>query len=290
MRSPRLVPGLVLLFALAGCAVFGPQPVPSAPEPTTTSPRDRARADRLHDEALRLLNPAPGAAPDTDRAARLIDEAASLGSPDAQMLMAAGYLFRTDLARDPAAAAPWLLRAAGQGHVLAQVQLARLIATGDGVRKEPAWAAVWFQRAAERGSGEGHFALGMMQIAGIGTTQDFNEAWARLTLAEAGGVAEAARYRQALEPRVSRPAAMAALERVRGETARGPVTATDRPLVRFAQVALSEIGYRPGPVDGRDGPATRAALGAFARAEAVSPGTPYAPAVIDRLRLRMPRG
>jgi hypothetical protein len=275
-----------LLTAFPGCALLEPgAPAPAAAEPTPAA-ADRARADALYREGLRALNPPRGGASDPDRAARLIAEAAELGNADAQMLLAASHLYRPDGSRDPAAAVPWLERAARQGHVEAQFRLARLIESGDGTPRERAWAAVWFQRAAERGNSEAQFALALMQIVGAGTARDEAEALARLRLAERGGVAAATRYREALERRVDPAAAEAAWARVQRERARGPVPAVDRPLVRFAQSTLSANGFDPGPVDGYDGPRTRAALTAFAQREGIVGAAPYAPAVIERLRAR----
>lgn len=286
MRHRTAAVLLFILLALPSCAWIERERTTAAErsvsEPTTA---ERARADALYREGIRALNPPRGGAPDPDRAARLIAEAAGLGNPDAQMLVAASHLYRTDGSRDPAAAIPWLERAAHQGHVEAQFRLARLIEAGDGTRREPAWAAVWFQRAAERGNAEAQFALGLMQIAGAGTARDEAEALARLRLAEQGGVAAARRYREALERRVDRGAAEAAWLRMQRERVRGPVPAVDRPLVRFVQSTLVASGFDPGPVDGLDGPRTRAALAAFALSEGIA-GAAYAPAVIERLRAR----
>jgi hypothetical protein len=284
MRAPSLA--LLLILSAAGCAwVEQMRPAPTAPAPSPDA-AERARADALYRQGLRALNPPAGTAPDPDRAARLIAEAAGLGNAEAQMLLAASHLYRPDGARDPAAAIPWLERAGMQGHVEAQYRLARLIEAGDGARREPAWAAVWFQRAAERGSAEAQFALGLMQIAGAGTARDEAEALARLQLAERGGVAAAARYRAALEPRVPPAQADAAFARVQRERVRGPVPAVDRPLVRFAQSTLGALGFDPGPVDGHDGPRTRAALAAFAQHAGIAGAAPYGPAMIERLRAR----
>ncbi|WP_297857660.1 tetratricopeptide repeat protein [Elioraea sp.] len=284
MRSAT--PAALLLMAAPGCAVIeGLTPAETAPDPAPDA-ADRARAEALYREGLRALNPPRGGTRDPDRAARLIAEAAHLGHPEAQMLLAASHLYRPDGSRDPEAAIPWLERAAMQGHVEAQYQLARLIEAGEGTAREPAWAAMWFRRAAERGSPAAQFALALMQIAGAGTPRDEAEALARLRLAERGGVAAARRYRAALERRVDAAAAEAAWTRVQRERARGPVPAVDRPLVRFAQSTLAAAGYDPGPVDGHDGPRTRAALAAFARAEGIAGAAPYGPAMIGRLRAR----
>ncbi|WP_439578359.1 hypothetical protein [Elioraea sp.] len=275
---------LLLILAGPGCALIeGAAPARTEPEPSPSA-AERARAEVLYREGVRALNPPRGGTPDPDRAARLIAEAAHLGNADAQMLLAASHLYRPDGSRDTAAAIPWLERAAMQGHDEAQYRLARLIEAGDGTRREPAWAAVWFQRAAERGSSEAQFALGLMQIVGAGTTRDEAEALARLRLAERGGVAAATRYREALRRRVDPATAEAAWTRVQRERARGPVPAIDRPLVRFVQSVLAGTAFDPGPVDGQDGPRTRAALAAFAQREAIAGASPYAPAMIERLR------
>jgi hypothetical protein len=280
----------LLLLAAPGCAwmerTIGPLDEEPAPREPTQAELDRARANAAYREGIRLMNPPAGVTADPDRAARLIEEAATLGHAEAQMLVAASYLYRPGGARDPAAAIPWLERAARQGHVEAQLQLARLIEAGDGAPREPAWAAVWFQRAAERGSAEAQYALALMQIAGTGTAPDQAEALARLTIAERGGVEAAARYRDALAVRIPPEAAAEALARIERQRVRGGVPAVDRPLVRFAQSTLLLVGLDPGPVDGLDGPSTRAALAAFARNEGVSASGPYAPAMVERLRAK----
>lgn len=280
----------LLLLAAPGCAWVERTMASIEHEPTPREPTqaelDRTRANAAYREGIRLMNPPPGTAADPDRAARLIEEAATLGHAEAQMLVAASYLYRPGGARDPAAAIPWLERAARQGHAEAQFQLARLTEAGDGTAREPAWAAVWFQRAAERGSAEAQYALALMQIAGTGTAPDHAEALARLTIAERGGVEAAARYREALAPRVPPEEAAAALARIERQRVRGGVPAVDRPLVRFAQSTLLLVGLDPGPVDGLDGPRTRAALATFARDEGVRANGPYAAAMVERLRAR----
>lgn len=275
---PRLLP--LLLLALSACASFGAgPPVPSA-QPAAPTAQERREATRLRQEALRALNPPRGAAPDTGRAAALIESAAARGDPDAQLLLALAQLGEGD----PGSALPWLHRAAHQGQPDAQYRLARLIEAGEGTRREPAWAAVWFQRAAERGHAQGQFAMGLLQVAGEGTARDEAQALARFELAQRRGVRAAGRYAEALRRRVPAPQARAAAALLNSERARGPVAAVDRPLARFAQSSLAALGRWSGTVDGRDGPATRRALAAFARQEGLSGANPYDPAVLDRLR------
>ncbi|WP_188967880.1 SEL1-like repeat protein [Neoroseomonas lacus] len=287
MRRDGLLRHLMLpafVAWLGGCALIaGGAPVPSQPPPLPTA-QQRAQAARLQRDGLRAMNPPRGIPADPARASQLIEAAAELGDPDAQMLVAGSHLFRTDSGRDAAAALPWLHRAAQQGSPEAQYRLARLIEAGDGTPAEPAWAAVWFQRAAERGLPEAQFAMGLLQVAGIGTAADEAEALARIALAQRRGVAAAQRYRLALQPRVPPAQATQAAARIAAETAQGPVTPVDRPLVRFAQSALSRTGAWNRPVDGLDGPQTRAALVDFARRQGLNAAGPYDPVVIDRLR------
>lgn len=277
---PRILLALALLAFLPGCAVLQPPPaVPSiaAPEPLAA---DRARAARLYNEGLAL------ARTDPDGAAERIEQAASLGSRDAQFHLGMSHLLRDD----GASAAPWLARAAAQGQVQAMFHLARVLEAGQGVRQERAFAAVWFQRAAERGHLPSMQAMALLQTLGRATARDEAEALARFTIAAERGHRAAVPYRDALRRRVPAAAASGALARVRGETARGPVGRVDRPLLRFVQSALAGLGEAALIADGQDGPATRAALQAFARAEGVSSPDPYAPEVIDRLRRRFPGG
>jgi hypothetical protein len=277
-----MVAAAMLLFV--GCMPAEPALValPSAPPPPATA-EARREAARLQREGLRVAaRPAP--ARDPDLASALIEGAARLGDPDAQLLLAAGHLYGGNGPANPAAAIPWLHRAAQQGQPEAQFRLARLLEAGEGTRRDPAWAAVWFQRAAERGHPEAHFALALLQVIGEGTARDEAEALARLAIAEQRGVTAARRYREALERRVPAPQARVASSRIRTETARGPVPEVDRALVRFTQSALATQGMWPARVDGRDGPEIRGALTAYARRQGLGSAAPYGPVVIDRLR------
>lgn len=289
-RSPchalRVLALVVTLGAVGGCALIetpATTAVPSAPAPAPSA-SDLREGARLQRSAVALMSPRGTRPADPEGAARLVEQAAQLGDPDAQLMLAHGHLSGADGARDPAAALPWLQRAAQQGNAEAQYRLAQLLEAGDGTARDVAWAAVWFQRAAERGLPQAQFALAMLQVAGEGTARDEAEALARFTIAEQRGVAAAARYRAALQGRVPPAAARQALARIRSETARGPVPPVDRAVVRFAQSTLAARGSWTGPVDGRDSPAIRAALTAFAREQGLPAESPFAPAVVDRLR------
>jgi TPR repeat protein len=272
----RRIATIWLVLALGGC-VAAPSPVPSLARVEATA-AERARGAQLYRQGQAL------ARTDADRAAGLIEQAATLGHAEAQFHLGMALL----LARDGAGAAPWFALAGAQGHVEAMFQLARVLDAGQGVRQERAFAAVWFQRAGERGHLPALQAMALLQILGQATARDEAEALARLALAAERGHRPAIRYRDALRPRVPPAAAAAALARLRGETARGPVAALDRPLLRFVQSALVASGAATLRVDGQDGPATRAAALAFARREGIATTSPYAAPVIDALRRRFP--
>lgn len=284
-RSLRAAAVVLLgVVLLGGCAVLrGEVAVPTA-RPAPAEPQDRARAASLFRDAQRSLNPPRGGTRDPDRAADLFEQAARLGHPEAQLVVALAHLSRTDGRRDPAAAIPWLNLAAHEGQAEAQFLLGRLIEAGDGTPRDTAWAALWFHRAAERGHPEAGFAMAMLQVAGEGTARDWPEALARFRLAERRGVAAARRYREALAPRVPPAEARQAAARLAGESARGAVPAVDRPLRRFVQSALARRGRWDAAVDGRDSPRLRVALDAFAREQGIVAASPFDPAVMDRLR------
>jgi len=284
-RAARLAGALAAVALLLGACVPAPlvQPLPSAPPPQPTA-AERRDAERLKRAGVTAIAAVRRGESDPDAAATLIEAAANAGDAEAQLLMALGHLDDAAGARNPAAALPWLHRAAQQGQPEAQYRLAQLLEAGEGVRRDTAWAAVWFGRAAERGHPEAQYALALLRILGEGIAPDQAEALARLRMAERLGVAPARRYRMALEPRVPAAAARAAEARLRRETARGPVSEPDRPLVRFVQSGLVRRGEWQGEADGRDGAALRAALIAFGRREGLAGGDPFDPMVLDRLR------
>jgi len=279
MGANRLSPFALPVLLLAACAAQPPPARRTAPPPAVS---ERARAAVLYREGRRALDARP---PDVERASRLMQQAAELGDPEAQHVLALSHLSQPDGEGDPTAGFAWLRRAAQAGHVPAMLRLGRALEQGDGLARDPAWAVVWFHRAAERGSAEARYAFALLLVAGIGTAPDEALALAELTLAERAGHAEAARYRAALAPRVA-PERVGPAMAMAGRRAGGAVRVPDGPLVRFAQSALAAVGPDGSAVDGADGPRTRAALLAFARSEGLAASPPYGDGVIDRLRQR----
>ena len=117
------------------------------------------------------------------------------------------------MVEDAAEAVGWYRRAAEQGHVAAQTNLAGIYANGRGVAQDMAEAVRWYRRAAEQGltealrwihltaeqgSLEAQVALGEIYDNGDGVPQDLVQAhtWFYLAAAQASGE-ERAKYEAA---------------------------------------------------------------------------------------------
>ena len=83
-------------------------------------------------------------------------------------------------------AVAWLIKAAEQGHVMAQFTLGAMYDKGDGVPEDDAEAIEWYTKAAEQGDTEAQYKLGVMYANGKGVTEDFKQGYMWFTLAFAG--------------------------------------------------------------------------------------------------------
>jgi TPR repeat protein len=72
----------------------------------------------------------------------------------------------------PAAAIPWLRKAAAQNHLPAQLALAIALEEGRGTMRDPAEAFGWYLKAAAADNAEAHFRLGNLYDQGIGAPFD----------------------------------------------------------------------------------------------------------------------
>lgn len=89
-------------------------------------------------------------------------------------------------------ACKWFLKAAEQGHVMAQCELAFVYATGLGVPRNETEAFKWYRKAAEQGDAQAQCNLGSMYEDGIGTPQNKSEAlkWYRKAAEQGNEIAK----------------------------------------------------------------------------------------------------
>src|SRR5216683_5533443 len=85
----------------------------------------------------------------------------------------------------------WYLKAAEQGEVLAQTNLARMYDRGEGVREDQTEAVKWYRKAAELGDSSAQYNLGVMIGTGAGAQRDIVEGYAWVSIAAAAGDADA---------------------------------------------------------------------------------------------------
>ena len=83
--------------------------------------------------------------------------------------------------------------------------------------------------------------------------------------------------------RVDEPRAASGAARVRRTASISPANEGFSPLIARVQRKLKRLGYDPGPVDGRLGPSTRAALRKFQRANNMPPTGKIEPGVMALL-------
>ena len=212
--------------------------------------------------------------------------AAAQGHRGAQYRLAMAYAKGRGAPHDDKRALEWFAKAADQGHVRAQYRLGDAYLNGRGTGKEPAWAARWLGKAADAGHGEAQVALGVGYAAGMGLPVDRVEAWKWLRAAEAAGREQASGLRQKVELTLDEADKREAERRFAEWRPRRSTEPVDDSTIRFVQYALFQLGYEPGPVDGKQGPATLAAVNRYERAAGLPPvDEDITVDVIDRLRI-----
>tara|TARA_R110000868_G_scaffold1844_11_gene14634 strand:+ start:15645 stop:16307 length:663 start_codon:yes stop_codon:yes gene_type:complete len=139
----------------------------------------------------------PGHGKDLAKAHTWFLKAAEQGHPMAQYKVGASFHFGTGVTADRAQAVSWYRRAAGNGVAEAQHNLAHLLLNGTGTARSPDEAARWYGEAARHGFGPSQLALGYLYLQGIAVGKDPAEAWAWFRAAESRDVAGAAKARAA---------------------------------------------------------------------------------------------
>ena len=143
-------------------------------------------------------------------AIELLRKAAELGYAPAQYLMGGVFYVGSDVPEDEvewlqkvaklglapkknlAEAAKWFRKAAEQGFVDAQIDLAWMYDDGDGVPEDKTEAARWYRKAAEQGNRYGQYFLATAYYDGEGVPQDYTEAakWYRMAAEQGDGDAQ----------------------------------------------------------------------------------------------------
>lgn len=157
---------------------------------SSTSPAGPVDVDDLLTRGVNLLKGAEGTG-DQNEGARLIRQAADLGSPSAQYHM--GALFEQGLAvgQDYQQAFDWYKKAAQAGNRKAMHNLAVLYTEGLGVKRDYAIAAEWFSKAADLGLSDSQYNLGVLYSRGLGVNEDQVEAYKWFELLARAGDADA---------------------------------------------------------------------------------------------------
>jgi TPR repeat protein len=283
----RLAPALIL--ALGACQTLDDFARSVDQAAASIIPNDRQNvatendADRLYRLGLQNLR-GDGVPRNEAKAAELFREAAAKGSVDAQLQ--AGLMLQRGrgVAQDDRAALSWLEKAAAAGNAEAQLLTAQAYASGRGASIDHAWAARWYGKAAEQGLAKAQQQLGAAYASAQGLPRDRVAALTWLNLAAAQKDEDAMRERDALARKMSKAEIDQADRRTKEWRAAQSGEFLDAPTVRFAQVALADLGFPPGPIDGQPGQRTRQALTAY-QAKAGVPGDGMlTPAVLDKLR------
>ena len=228
------------------------------------------------DLALTLMDTDPGASKNW------LEKAAMMGNGRAAYELG---LMQTE----PQYALEWYSMASAMGHVGARYHMGEAYLNGNGTAKEPGWGLMWLERAARAGNCEAQYVWAKAMLTGMTAQVRPQEALKWLMIAEAGGVSEATPLIEQLKADLM----TSTIETIEGyaDGYRGrlvPPQVGDRASIRFAQYALSKLGYAPGSIDGIDGEKTYTALVAFRRAEGLGNGG-LNNAVMDRLREKLAR-
>jgi TPR repeat protein len=247
-----------------------------------------SEADRTYRLGLKNLN-GDGMPRNEAKAAELFTEAAAKGSNEAALQLGLMHQQGRGVTQDDRAALTWLEKSANAGNAEAQFQTAQAYAFGRGASIDHAWAARWYGKAAEQGLAKAQQKLGVAYASARGLPRDRVAALTWLNLAAEQNDQEAVRERDALARKMSKAEIDRAALRTKDWRVTQPGQFLDAPTVRFAQVALADLGFPPGPIDGQPGQRTRHALTAYQTKAGIPGDGTLTPAMLEKLRLdRLP--
>lgn len=135
----------------------------------TVAQREAARGNAGAKAMLALMN-GQRDRDTTAEAMNWLHDAANRGIPEAQFQL--GFQYETAPAPQPRLAAEWYQKAAQQGNVMAQSNLATMYLFGKGVPRNPQKALELSQQAAAKGNAVSQARLGAMYAKGDGVPQD----------------------------------------------------------------------------------------------------------------------
>ncbi len=279
----RFLPVLAIVLVTAACAQIDYFTVPEEMRKLWQR-ADSGDAKSQYDMGIRYTN-GIGVAQRYDIAADWFRKAAMQDHTESLYMLGMAHYAGRGVPKNHALAVPWLQKAADNGHVRAMYQLGDAFANGRGVVKSPLWAARWYGKAAMRGHRRAQYVFGVGHAAGLGMPVNRVEGGKWLRIAGKAGHADAARVRKALAKKMT-PVELKSARRLAAawRVDRTAIYA-DKPTVRFAQNALSKLGFRPGPVDGIAGAATARAVRAYRRKEGLAAGKSITPELIENLRI-----
>lgn len=197
--------------------------------------------------------------------------AAQAGNADAQLQVGFAYATGTGVEQDAAKGFEWYMKAAAQGHLHALHNVGNAYFYGRGVAKDERQAIEWYRRAAERGHVNAQTHMGYAYANGIGVARNDHQAveWYRKAVAQnepyamnnlalfyeegRGGLRKSREQATGLLRRSAALGNELALQNLekRGITVYDPAD---------IQRALADLGLDPGPIDGKPGPKTAAAI------------------------------
>ncbi len=146
-----------------------------------------------------MLSLGRGVAQDPKRAFQHFQKAAAQGYVVAQFELAECYDKGKGVAQDYGQAAKWYEKSAVLGHARAQANIAYMYEIGQGVVPDPKLAAYWYAQSAAQGEAVAQYNLGAMIESGRGVTQDHIEAHKWFNIAEVNGNGSATDARRLVE-------------------------------------------------------------------------------------------
>ena len=166
------------------------------------------------------------------------------------------------------------------GHADAQYNLGQMYREGQGVLQDDKEAVKWYEKAAQQGHASAQYNLGLMYVKGEGVLQDYVRAHMWWNIAALSGDEGAAKNRGIVEGKMTaiqkaeaQRLAVAKVEEISRKqdstqpekVVATPINKAPKQLVLSIQKKLHNLGYKPGPLDGKVGAKTIQAIKQFQR-------------------------